>query len=172
MSKTGRTATSYSPQGLLEAYETPVDVVVTKGHYGAKDAESLSEGENMYVISDRCCLYAVLMASLHGLGSSCRRTILFARQEEVIIAEDRHHREILVPLTSSAQFKILDMMPRVVEGKQASPHDKLRTYNVSALLELFKLPLQVTVVGDDVNIGSGSRRFCSLVSVWKLKTVF
>ena len=34
-----------STRGMLEAYELPVEVVVTAGHYGKSNEQSLSEGE-------------------------------------------------------------------------------------------------------------------------------
>ena len=34
---------------LVEAYETPVEVMVTGGYYGKSESESLAEGEMMYV---------------------------------------------------------------------------------------------------------------------------
>jgi hypothetical protein len=36
---------SLSTRGVLEAYELPIEVIVTAGHYGKTNEQSLSEGE-------------------------------------------------------------------------------------------------------------------------------
>ena len=73
---------TYSPQALFDNFEMPQKVRVTRGWLADREEDSLSEGELL--------------------------TVFFARQERVVVAEDRLSRAINIPLDCAISFKALD----------------------------------------------------------------
>eukprot|EP00045_Choanoeca_perplexa_P017216 m.246887 g.246887 ORF g.246887 m.246887 type:complete len:426 (+) comp17478_c0_seq1:2983-4260(+) len=139
-----------SPKALLEAYETPIDVVVRKGHYGTSASQSLSEGEKL--------------------------TIFFAREEDVCLAEDRFKRPVMVPLNTQARFKILEREPvRSPKGKKLPRDMDLKIMNLTTLVNNYKFPLFVRIVDEetDQELGAKSSLFAfTLQKLGKNRSMF